>query len=125
MGLPVPAGGFVEGEPIPRSVAGGGGQRDGFCDVAERERGERVMGAGGDLESRRRGRPGWRRPVVDRRALHRRQIAVDRLADEVVDEGVPRAVRDATHQPGALCVGDGIEDRRHVDVDDRRRAPES
>ena len=47
---PIPAGGFVEGEPIPRSVAGGGGQGDGVRDVAEGEGGERVVSAGSHLK---------------------------------------------------------------------------
>ena len=48
--LPIPAGGFVEGEPIPRPVAGGGGQRDRVRAFAEGEGGERVMSPGCYLE---------------------------------------------------------------------------
>jgi hypothetical protein len=54
--------------------------------------------------------------LVDRRSLQRRKAAVDRLADQIVDEGVARSVRDGAHQPGPLRMRDGIEDRRHVGI---------
>lgn len=50
MCLPIPARGFLEGEPIPRSVSGGGRKRDRVSGVAEREGSERMVGPGCYLE---------------------------------------------------------------------------
>ena len=49
----------------------------------------------------------------------RRETAVDRLADEVVDKRVACAERQGAKHACTLCLGDGIECRRHVDIGDR------
>ena len=117
--LSIPAGGFVEGQSIQRSVAGGGGQGDGVLDLAEGECGERVVSSGGHLKVVVVVGHAGGRSLVDRGALARRETAVDRLADEVVDERVARAERQGANHAGALCLGDGLKRGRHVDIGDR------